>query len=342
MIEVAVLTNAGGPLSKRISLGEAGRVVSDGSRCLMSEGRAARAPLAGPEDLARLIGAMPANRAITLGRLRDDLPAEVPLVTHRRLQGGSAPAGAIARTRHHIAYAAGRPAFALLDCDRKGMPDSVARILAAEGGFWPALARAVPAIAPAARVRRASTSAGLFDVRTGEHIGSAVGGEHLYVQLVDRTVGAPERLIFEGPPVLEPPLGQDHAAREPEWTDGEALDTRAACPPLTVVERAWVAELKEAAKAALATEAARVRAAADRVLAERLAERGGMRWRPPPCASPRRATEGSCCRGSSSPSTTRRSARSRRPMCWPTPGASRARRSPIPWRAWPTAGARPW
>jgi hypothetical protein len=136
MIEITLLTNAGGPLlSKHISLGEAGRVVSDGSRCRMSEGRAARAPLAGPEDLARLVKAMPANRAITLGRLRDDLPAEVPLVMHRRLQGGSAPAGAIARTQNHIAYAAGRPAFALLDFDRKGMPDSVARILAAEGGF---------------------------------------------------------------------------------------------------------------------------------------------------------------------------------------------------------------
>ena len=49
-------------------------------------------------------------------------------------------------------------------------------------------------------------------------------------------VGAPERLVFEGAPVLEPPLGQDLAARAPEWSDGEALDTRAACPPLTRVE----------------------------------------------------------------------------------------------------------
>jgi hypothetical protein len=153
-------------------------------------------------------------------------------------------------------------------------------------------------------------------------------------------VGAPERLVFEGAPVLEPPLGQDRAARAPEWFDGEALDTRAACPPLTRVERAKVAELKEAARAVLAPEAAAVRAAADRALAASLAERHGV----PPATALRLAEarhRGVCCPMSSSPSTTRRSARPVAPRCCANRTASSARRSPTRWRAWPTAGARP-
>ena len=172
----------------------------------------------------------------------------------------------------------------------------------------------MPGLARAARVRRASTSAGLLDTRTGAPVGAGAGGEHVYLlvrdgadverflrdlhercwlhglgwflvgaagqllerSVVDRMVGAPERLVFEGAPVLEPPLGQDLAARAPAWFDGEALDTRAACPPLTRVERARVAELKEAAKAALAPEAAAARAVADEALARRLAERLGV------------------------------------------------------------------
>jgi hypothetical protein len=82
--------------------------------------------------------------------------------------------------------------------------------------------------------------------------------------------------VFEGAPVLDPPLGQDRAARAPEWYDGEALDTRGSCPPLTRVERAKVAELKAAARAVLAPEAAAVRVAADRALAASLAERHGV------------------------------------------------------------------
>jgi hypothetical protein len=194
------------------------------------------------------------------------------------------------------------------------MPDAVAEAFAARGGFWPALVAAVPGLVRAARVRRASTSAGLIDTRTGAAVGGGAGGEHVYLLVrdgvdverflrdlhercwlgglgwflvgavgqllersaVDRTVGALERLVFEGAPVLNPPLGQDRAARVPEWYDGEALDTRGSCPPLTRVERAKVAELKAAARAVLAPEAAAVRVAADRALAASLAERHGV------------------------------------------------------------------
>jgi hypothetical protein len=315
-VELTLLTKAGGPLTKRIALDAAGHVVSDGSACVMAEGRAERLRLAGPADLAAALGAMAPDQALALGRLRAGLPDAVPVATRRALAASEAPAVTIARTRDHIDYARGEPAFALLDFDRKGMPDAVAEALAARGGFWPALAAAVPGLARAARVRRASTSAGLLDLRTGAAAGAGAGagGEHVYLLVrdgadierflrdlhercwlqglgwflvgaagqplersaVDRMVGAPERVVFEGAPVLKHPLGQDRAARAPEWFEGEALDTHAACAPLTRVEKARAAELKEAARAALAPEAARVRAAADRALAASLAEGHGV------------------------------------------------------------------
>ena len=44
---------------------------------------------------------------------------------------------------------------------------------------------------------------------------------------------SPRRLVFEGEPVLEPPLSQDATSRAPMIIDGPPLDTRAACPDLT-------------------------------------------------------------------------------------------------------------
>ena len=50
------------------------------------------------------------------------------------------------------------------------------------------------------------------------------GGQLLERSIVDRMVGAPERLVFEGKPVLVPPLDQDQDARRPVVVDGEMLD----------------------------------------------------------------------------------------------------------------------
>jgi hypothetical protein len=184
--ELTLLTKAGGPLTKRIAMDAAGRVVSDASACTMAEGRADRLRLAGPADLAAALGAVAPDQALALGRLRAGLPDAVPVATRRALAGGEAAEGAIARTRDHIDFAPGEPAFALLDFDRKDMPDAVAEALAARGGFWPALVAAAPALAGAARVRRASTSAGLLDLHTGAPVvGAAGGGEHVFLQVRD-------------------------------------------------------------------------------------------------------------------------------------------------------------
>lgn len=313
-IELTLLSKSNGPLTKRISLDAEGRLVSDGSACIMTEGRAGRLRLADPADLARVMHDMPANQAIALGRLRPDLPDEVTVVPARLLASSVAMEPPISRTREHIGFAAGEPAFALLDFDRKGMPEEVDTILSSHESVWGALVNMVPEIAEAARIRRVSTSSGLSDLRTGDAVGRESGGEHIYLlvrdgsdierflkdlharcwlnhlgwfllgatgqlldrSIIDRAVWAPERLVFEGAPVLAEPLLQDRAARRPNWTPGIALDTRLACPPLTLVEEARLSRLKSEARAVLAPEAVRIQATADKALTERLTEVRGM------------------------------------------------------------------
>ncbi|MFO1099288.1 MAG: hypothetical protein U1E81_13720 [Xanthobacteraceae bacterium] len=214
----------------------------------------------------------------------------------------------IARTGSNIIFEPDRPAWALLDHDGKDMPPEVKTRLAASGGFWRALCGVLPDLAETERVSRASTSAGLFSIKNGERLDYAgSNGRHVYLlvrdgadiprflqalhdrcwlaglgwyvvgaggqlldrSMIDRMVGLPERLVFEGPPVLEPPLEQDKAARQPVPVSGRELDTFAACPPLTVAEKAALAELKAKAKAALASEAAKVR---DSFIADRVSD----------------------------------------------------------------------
>ena len=178
------------------------------------------------------------------------------------------------------------------------MPAEVAARLAAAGGPWAALCAICPGLARAERVSRASTSSGLFHAQTGQRYPGS-GGEHIYVavadaadverflhalherawlagfawydvgaagqlldrSLVDRMVGGPERLIFEGAPVIRPPLAQDPAARQPVVTAGDVVDTRRICPQLAGFERAQLAELRRAdrERVAEAAEAAQAR-----------------------------------------------------------------------------------
>ena len=79
-------------------------------------------------------------------------------------------------------------------------------------------------------------------------------GQLLDRSIIDRMVGGPERLVFEGGPVLAPPLVQDKESRRPIAVEGAVLDTLAMCPPLTLVERARLKELKARERARLAPE----------------------------------------------------------------------------------------
>ena len=268
-VQLTVFTKTKGPLTKRIALAADGSIVSDGSACTMAHGRACRKRIDRIEQLAELINELKSNQAIALGALRSDLPDEVEVATKRKLNGEP---GVIARSTADIIYEKSQPALVLFDLDTKGMPAEVAARLAS--GYWEALTAVAPALGSAARVIRRSTSAGLVNTATGEAFPGS-GGLHGYViandgadverflaalhercwlaglgwmvvgkagqllerSIIDRMVSGPERLVFEGPPIIEPPLAQDAASREPAVYSGETLDTLKVAPPLSVVEQ---------------------------------------------------------------------------------------------------------
>ena len=311
--EITVFRKDGGPLTKRISLALDGSIKSDGSQCIMSHGTARRFRFDGMQSFADLIAALKPNEAFATGSLRPDLPDRVEVVTRDRLNGAQRP-GFVARTQTFIIHRAGEQEIALIDFDRKGMPPDVAGRIDAIGGFWAALVSVLPALAHnVARVERLSTSAGLYDARTGEPF-DVCGGMHVYVlikdgsdaerfltvlhqrawlngfgwmmpgragqalerSIVDRVCGGPERLAFEGRPVLIHPVDQDLTARKPIAVEGEALDTLATCPPLTVVELAKLRELRAKERNRLTGDAAKAREAFVDRQSRQLAQRTGV------------------------------------------------------------------
>ncbi len=149
----------------------------------------------------------------------------------------------------------------------------------AAGGVWGALVKAVPELEGVGRVLRASTTAGLraagkpITGGSGEHIYVLVediadtrrfltaahercwlagygwylisaSGQMLERSIVDVTVAQPERLFYEGAPVLGRGLTQDAAARRARVVEGRALNTAAVV--LTEAEKAELATLQAA------------------------------------------------------------------------------------------------
>jgi Family of unknown function (DUF5906) len=309
MPEITIFTRRGGKLSKRIKLGDDGRLVITPAAA-MTSGSARRAPIADVRELAAVIERLDCDEAIALGALRTDLPDQVKVVIKDKLNGA---AGVIARTGDFIRYQQRRPAFVLLDFDLKGMPREVDARLDALGGFWEALVAVLPALRDVGHVIRRSTSAGLHRTDTGEMLDGS-GGMHIFItaqdgddverflttlhercwlsgygwimvgkagqllerSIVDRSVGAPERLVFEAAPILTPPLAQDAESRRPIATDGALIDTLAACPPLTAAERATFDALVAEAKARIKPEADQVRAAYIDQRADELVKRTSM------------------------------------------------------------------
>jgi hypothetical protein len=311
--ELTLFTKAAGPLTKRIEIVD-GKLVSGGSACMMARGTADCIKLNDIHGLAVLIGGLRSDQALALGTLAPGLPDRVDVVTTaelRKLNG--ARDHIIARSAEYLVYRLKRPALALLDFDTKGMPVAVAARIAESGGFWRALVSIMPELADTARVLRHSTSAGLYRTDTGEKFPHS-GGIHAYLavqdgadverflrilhercwlvglgwgmvgaagqflerSIVDRVVGAPERLVFEGAPVLVPPLAQDATARKPHAVEGDILDTGKFCPPLTLVETALLREARAKEVARLAPEAAVARQGFIRRHVPDLAKRAGI------------------------------------------------------------------
>ncbi len=304
--EITLITKSGADptLSKRIFLDEAGMLKSDGSQCKMIEGTATRVIAASARDLAGHIAACGPNQAIALGALKPGLASSVTILTKQNL--GVNPS-AIARSRDFIDYQPGMPAWMLIDFDTKGMPIEVKARIETMGGVWSALTTVAPNLKAAARVSRASTSSGLFREDTGEKIADA-GGFHFYVlakdggdvhrflhvlhdlcwrhglgwhvigrsgrllerSLVDCAVGYGERLCFEGPPVIDPPLQQDTSKREPEVIDGQAIDTALILAKLSEYQQHLVREGKAISVDKLNSAATEIRERHDRELAAKI------------------------------------------------------------------------
>jgi hypothetical protein len=306
-IEFTRFTNADGPLTKRLSLAPDGTLAKDGAAGLLARGTAERIRVVGGTALAAVIEGLTSSQMLTFGRLRAGLPDRVEVTTKKKLTAGRRDL--IARTGDYLVYDG--LAYALLDFDSKGMPEVVAAELERSGGFWDALLTVLPELQGVARVMRGSTSAGLSRADTGEALPGAYGfhviiaakdgadierflralhdrcwlaglgwmmvsgsGALLERSIVDRMVGAPEHPVFEGPPVLVPPLVQDKESRRPVAVDGVALDTVAACPPLTIVERSRLEELKAKERERLAPETVRASAAFIEAQAKKLVARG--------------------------------------------------------------------
>jgi putative DNA primase/helicase len=105
----------------------------------------------------------------------------------------------------------------------------------------------------------------------GWGMGSAAGS-FLERSLVDKACGSPERLIFEGRPIVEEPLEQ--APRDAVAHEGAILDTMAACPPLTAAERLQVKKLKAAERARLQPQLDALRAKWSESHVKRMVEKG--------------------------------------------------------------------
>jgi hypothetical protein len=223
------------------------------------------------------------------------------------------PPGLVARTATFIVFRRDQPALVLLDGDTKGMLPAVKARIDAAGGLWAMLVKIAPDLADAGRVSRPSTSSGLYRSDTGERLPGSqnqhiyplikdgadaerflrtlharcwladcgwmiigASGQLLERSLIDRMVYAPERLVFEGPPVVLPPVVQDLAARSPEVIEGEILDTVTACRSLTVVEQAELRRRLTTERQRLAAEAKRVRNAYVAAKADELVQRTSM------------------------------------------------------------------
>ena len=302
--EITVFKKLNGGMSKRIWLGKDGKVVSDGSTCAMSDGEARRVAIESLHAFAELISHCPPYEAIALGRLKPDLLDTVRVAAKDKLVNRKT--GTIARSKDNLVFA--EAGVVLLDHDTKAMSEAVKQCLDACGGLLPALCSVLPALKTAALVERASTSSGLRHGMSGKQYPSS-GGKHLYVpvcnaadiprflsdlyarcwlaglgwgmasaagtflerSIVDKSVGSPERLIFEGRPIVDKPLIQE--SRQAIVRGGHVLDTKLFAP-LTASERAQYEELLAAERVRLEPELKAARFAWGEEHVQRLIARG--------------------------------------------------------------------
>jgi hypothetical protein len=283
--KITIFKKSDGPLTKKIALRDDGTLTIDSTACWLSIGSAHSATIYSVQELADTINHFTSSEAYTHGRLRNGLPGRVSVVVRDKLNGAT---DVIARTREFLVFEEGEPGFVLLDIDFKGMPDIAKRRLEESGGIWSALCEVHPVFETVAFVERPSTSSGLRNTTTGQlfpstggrHIAipvldaadiprflsdlhdhfwrigwgwgmSSVAGSFLERGLIDRSVGTPEHLIFEGQAIIMEPLEQ--TGRDAVTHSGTVLDTRLILP-LTAAEKAELQGRREAERVRLLSE----------------------------------------------------------------------------------------
>jgi hypothetical protein len=296
--EVTRFRSAEGRITKRVELDEQGKLSIDTAPALW-RGTAWRKCFSSLAEFAEALTRCPSNEAFALGQLVDGLEDEVTVVTIDKLNGG-ATAQRISRSAEFFHFRPG-PGLVAIDSDTKAMPEDVRARVQAAGGVWGALVKAMPELEGVGHVLRASTTAGLS--AAGEPIVGG-SGEHIYVSvediadtkrfltaahercwlagfgwylisasgdllersIVDASVGQPERLFYEGKPVLGRGLAQDTEVRRAKVVEGGVLDT-STIVTLTTAEKVELATLQ-------AQERPRYAAAARAAYETWLAERG--------------------------------------------------------------------
>ncbi|NOD35694.1 MULTISPECIES: DUF5906 domain-containing protein [unclassified Ruegeria] len=294
---LTLVTKDEGIMSKSIYLNGSGKPHNDSKQCALETGTAQTIQLPTLTHLADLLNTMPSNQCITLGIISNDPSGDTlwPLVT-KAVARTMPPGTHITRSQDHIGYREGLPGLMLIDFDQKGMPDRVRQKLQSVRAVDAILGQ-IPGASQVGHVYRNSTSSGLRNIQTGETYPHN-GGFHLYLpvadsadidralkvlhqrmflagfgwywvasrgalmerSLVDRSVGPPERPIFEGAPFVAEPLVQDAASRAAVVSPGAGvLDTRIALPDLTPEEQAQFDNLVRQSKAEVSDEAQAVR-----------------------------------------------------------------------------------
>lgn len=230
---LSVFSSASGPVVKRFSLVSGQVKATASARIHTGKARSVRAD--DPEELKELLDGLGTNEAVGLGIL-ETVNQTFPLVTKDALQ-----AGAVSRSGEFFRHNEGA-GWGLLDVDTKDLPPSVYAKLAG-GDIVAKIFRAVPELEKTAHLIRPSSSAGI--IKPDGTVREATG-THVFVRLeyapnlpqllqvmhdrcwiaglgymrlskaghvlerspIDLAVAGAERLIFEAPPMVQPPLSR--------------------------------------------------------------------------------------------------------------------------------------
>lgn len=209
----------------------------------IATGSAITISVEGPQHLADLIENLKPNDALSLGCLNAGIGVRQTLNT-RAVAGENE----ISRSLDHFSHPVGQ-GWLLLDCDLGEAPDSVRQRIEELGGITKAVSHIWPDLKKAACVIRHSSSAGVAlpdgtptEAKDSRHIfvlvedvsqsaeilktlsqrawAEGLGwiklgktGSRLNCSIIDTSVGSPERMVFEVPPILYDGLTRKPAHR---------------------------------------------------------------------------------------------------------------------------------